>query len=57
MLEEIDKKSSTSWNFQTDKTQLQKTQIENCPIKKLSTTEIFLKPTLIEEMKPVVLVE
>ena len=51
------KKSSTSWNFRTVKTLMQGTRIDNCPIKNLSTTKKFSMPTLIGEMKPVVLVK
>ena len=51
------KKSSTSWKFRTAKTVIHRTQIENSPIEKLSTTEMFSIPTLIDEIKPVVLVK
>ena len=49
------KKSSTSWKFRTVKTRMQKTQIYISPIENFSTTGEFSMPTLIEEIKPVVL--
>ena len=50
------KKNSTSGNFRTAKTLMQGTQIDDCPIKNLFTTKNISMPTLIEEMKPLVLV-
>ena len=41
----------------TVKTLMQGTQIDNCPIQTFSATKNFSMPTLIEEMKPVVLVK
>ena len=51
------KKSSTSSKFWTVKTLMQGTQIDNSPIKNCFTTKKFSVPTLIQEMKPVVLVK
>ena len=51
------KRSSTFRKFRTVKTLVQGTQIDNCPVEIFSTTEKFSIPTLIEEMKPVVLMK
>ena len=45
------------WKFQTAKTLMQRMQINNSPIENFSTYEIFSNLTLIEEIKPLVLVK
>ena len=50
-------KKVTSWKFQTVRTLIQASQIDNSPIKNLFTTRIFSMPTLIAKIKPVVLVK
>ena len=51
------KKSKTFWKLRTVKTLIQGTQIDNSPIEKLSTTRELSMPTLIQEIKPAVLVK
>ena len=46
-----------SWKFRTVRTLMQRGKIDNSLIEDLSTIKIFPMPTLIEEIKPVVLVE
>ena len=50
-------KSNTCWKFRTVKTLIQGTQIEISSIKRSSTTRTSSIPTMIEEIKPVVLVK
>ena len=51
------KKNGTFWDFQTDKTLMQGTQIDNSPIEQSSTARKGSMPTLMEEIKPVILVK
>ena len=51
------KESSTSWKVRTVKALMQGRQIDNSPIENLSTSEKFSMPTLIEEIKHVVLMK
>ena len=51
------KKSNSSWNFRTVKALTRGTQMGNSPIEKCPTARMFSLPTLIEKVKPVVLVK
>ena len=50
-------KKSNFLKFQTARTLIQASQIDNSPIKNFFTTRIFSMPTLIAKIKPVVLVK
>ena len=50
------KENGTFWDFQTDKTLMQRTQFDNSPIEQSSTTRKCSTATLMEEIMPVVLV-
>ena len=53
----MERKKVPSWKFQTVRTLIQASQIDNSPIKNLFTTKIFSMPTLIAKTEPVVLVK
>ena len=53
----MERNRSTSWKFGTVNTLMQGTQIDNSPIENLSIARKFSMATLIEEMKPVVLLK